>query len=196
MYALGWVLHNFIWACEGAKSCPQCVAKVDSSPRQWLRCGRRLTERKAGKGRLSVTQIIVTVCCTVAGSVAIAFTIFRLQRNAERRKLFKALYSEIGLNRSIAKEQVGKPDLVFDLSPFYTLAYQNIRATGELLALPRVLRQQLEEAYEMIYAHNRQLPAAMEILPRNRGFYEGAGKIAKKLESLQKEMPKCIKCLR
>ena len=144
---------------------------------------------------MNIIEIVVTVCSTVAGSVTIAFTTFYLRERSKKRTLFRALYDEIKLNIQVAQRQTKKPNLVFELSPLYTLSYQNIRTTGELLSLPEGTRRELEEVYEMIYAHNRQLPAASEFLPRDRGLYERAEKIVEKLKTLENELPKNLKFL-
>lgn len=145
---------------------------------------------------MSIAEVIITVCCTVAGSVAIAYTTFYLQGKRRKHTLFKALYNEIKLNHSIAQEQSKKPDLVFERAPLYTEAYQNIRVMGELLTLPAPVRRKLEDMYELINAHNRQVPAAMEVIPRDRGLSERIDRIIENLKFLEKELPKNIKYLR
>lgn len=145
---------------------------------------------------MSIAEAIITVGSTVAGSVAIAYTTFYLQGKHRERALFKALYSEIKLNLSVAQQQTKEPDLVFERAPLYAQAYQSVRVTGELLTLPEPVRQRLEGTYELIYTHNRQIPAAMEIIPRSRGLYERAKKIVENLEFLESELPRHIKYLR
>lgn len=145
---------------------------------------------------MNVLEIIITVCATVAGSVAIAYATFYLQGRRRKRSLFKALFNEIGLNLSIARDQAREHDLIFERAFLYREAYQNIRVTGELLSLPELIRRRLENTYELINAHNRQIPAAMEIIPRDRGLKERLEKIIENLVILETEFPKHVKYLK
>lgn len=148
--------------------------------------------------RMDIIEVLLTVCLTVVGAMAIAFTNFYLEGRKRRRILFRALYDEIKLNQSITQKLLKnrRSETVFELAPLYTLSYQNIRITGELLILPEKLRMELEEVYELISAHHRQLPAVYEPIPRDRGFYERLENISKKLEHLENEFPKILKFLR
>lgn len=67
---------------------------------------------------------------------------------------------------------------------------------GESLLLPEELRMELEDIYELINSHNRQLPATYELIPRDAGFYERLGDIIMKTEHLENELPKILKFLR
>jgi len=116
-------------------------------------------------------------------------------RKEMREKLFKALFEEIKLNHSVAKgirEKYKSPDwTIFELSPLYTLSYQNIRTTGELSILSRDTLRLLEETYEMIYAHNRQTTVILSDASgfiRDRGLKERIEKIEKNLEQLEQNL--------
>lgn len=146
---------------------------------------------------MDIIEVLLTVCLTVAGAVAIAFTNFYLEGRKRRRSLFRALYGEIKLNHLVAQKmiKIRRTETVFGLAHLYTLCYQNIRTTGELLILPENLRRELEEVYELINTHDRQLAAVYEFIPRDAGFYERLENISKKLEHLGNEFPKKIKFL-
>lgn len=147
---------------------------------------------------MTITENILTISLTVAGSVAIAFINFYLEGRKKRITLFKALYDEIRLNYSVADKilKIKRDQGIFELSPLYTLSYKNIRTTGELLSLPKEMRRELEDVYEAISAHNRQLPAVYEIIPRDRGFYERLEGVAQKLKYLENGLPKILRFLK
>lgn len=147
--------------------------------------------------KMSIPEVIATVCCTVAGSVAIAYTTFHLQGKHRKRTLFRALYSEIKLNHSVAQQRVAGLSLTTGYAPLYAEAYYNIRVTGELLTVPELVRRELEEAYELISAYNRQIPAVEGItLMEDQGLYKMIEKIMEKLKILKDELPKNAKYLR
>ena len=92
-----------------------------------------------------------------------------------------------GLEKN-TKAQIGR---FFELSPLYTLSYQNIRTTGELSILSRDTLRLLEETYEMIYAHNRQTAVILSDASgfiRDRGLKERIEKIKKNLEQLEQNL--------
>lgn len=133
------------------------------------------------------------------------------QTKEQREGLVKALFEEIKLNHSVAKrfrERYKASEwTVFEAAPLYTLAYQNIRTSGELSILSRDALSLLEETCEMIYAHNRQVTTiASETGPtigdtklpfiRDRGLKERAGKIEANLKRLEEEFLKQLKFLK
>ncbi|MBA7483672.1 hypothetical protein ES707_19189 [subsurface metagenome] len=119
------------------------------------------------------------------------------QEKKTRIRLFRALYNEIERNDLITQKMVKikRSKTVFELGPLHSLSYQNIQLRGELFILPENLRKELKETYELIHAHNRQLPAVYEAIPRNRGFYERLRNITNKIEYLENELPRVLKFL-
>lgn len=141
---------------------------------------------------MSIPEVIITVCCTVAGSTAIAYTTFHLQAKHRKRTLFRALYDEIKRNRHLAEQQ---QMLGMERAPergsLYTGAYQNIGLAGELLTLPESVRQELESTYELINTNNRKIPTMTdEILDKD--VDKRIGNIIKNLKYLEGELPKHI----
>lgn len=145
---------------------------------------------------------IITVIATVLGSVVITLITFHLQARKEKKTIFRALRDEIDLNILIADKQ----SQVFNKnSLFYTLAYQNIQLSGELMILPKDFRQKLEEAYEMMYIYNRQLEDYNQrsqhhdqlfmplIISDQEVFKKRAQKITGKLKKIQNDFSKVCK---
>jgi hypothetical protein len=80
----------------------------------------------------------------------------------------------------------------FELSPLYTLGYQNIRMSGELAILSRDTLTLLEGTYKMIFAHNRQ---ATVIFNAPNGFMRDKGlkesrKIRNRFRTIKTELEK------
>lgn len=134
----------------------------------------------------------------VFATLITAFTIFYLEGRRKKLSLIKALYAEIEHNHLAAQKmiEIRRTQTVFTLTPLDTLSYQNIRMTGEVLNLrAEDMRNELDELYELINAHNRQLPAVYEIIPRDQGFYERLETISEKAKHLKNELPKIFKFL-
>lgn len=146
------------------------------------------------KNRMDIIEVLLTVCSTVAGLVAIAYTTFKLERRNKRRSLFRALYDEIKRNHSFIQNS--------EPTHLYTSSYQNIRIAGELFILSEEVRRVLEEVYELIDVYNHQ----RELFYLERTFEQaihpgfslsdnipsviGIENIAKKLKYLENELPK------
>lgn len=151
---------------------------------------------------MNIPEVVITVCCTVAGSVAIAYTTLHLQAKHRKRTLLRALYGEIELNRRFAvqlpqqihnffygsKASTERPMLL------YISAYQDMRSAGELLTLPESIRQKIEYTYELINLVNHQITAM------RKDYYETIideriTGIIRTLKSLEDELPKHISSL-
>jgi hypothetical protein len=146
---------------------------------------------------MNVSEILITVGLTVAGSVAIAYTTFHLQAKSRRKTLFRALLSEVRWNRSLVEHL--KDDSLKSLkryTPLHTVAYQNFRLTGELLSLPEPIRQNLMYTYEMINTHNLEMEHHPPIPPSGVDFWPRNDEILEKLNSLEVELRKTVKCLK
>lgn len=142
---------------------------------------------------MSIVEIIVTVGCTIAGSVAIAFTIFHLQEKSRRKALFRALYDEIRLNRSLAQETLNslqkaseEVDARIMFNFLYTGAYESARLSGELSILNKDLRFELMKTYDKIYAYDRDAEYKY-------WHFELLKELIKRLEYFEKELPKYLK---
>jgi len=89
----------------------------------------------------SSLNLIISGLLTLLGVVLGVWLERRFHQKEVRESLYKALFEEVKLNHSIAKrvrETYKGPEwTIFDLSPLYTLAYQNIRSSGELAVLSR-----------------------------------------------------------
>jgi hypothetical protein len=109
----------------------------------------------------------------------------RLHERQTKRRLFRALYDEIRLNLSVAQKNL-KTDPIFSptWSPLYTLSYQNIRGSGELMDLPDDLRIKLEETYELIYSFDRKVEIGHGLADRPNLLSD----IVKNLEELSREL--------
>ena len=120
-----------------------------------------------------------------------AFVIPSLEGKRRRKSLIKALYAEIVHNHSVVQKMInlGRTQTVFELTPLDTLSYQNMRMTGEVLALSEYIQRGIDELYVLINAHNRQLLAVYELISRELGFYERLEKISTMTENLIKEIP-------
>lgn len=132
-------------------------------------------------------------CLTLIG----VFVQHMLDERAVKKCLFKALHDEVTLNFSVAQENleiknvqgVYLPDMKF----LYTLSYQNIRASGELLSLPRDLRRILEETFNLVYYFN-------QCKEQNRGWATSnptlLDDLVKNLKHISEELPKNLKFLK
>jgi len=138
---------------------------------------------------------LLTLCGVALG----AWLQFYFHQKKVREGLFKALFEEMELNYCVAKtlrEKFMQTVEPFEWSPLYTLAYQNIRTSGELIVLSKDALSILENTYEMIYAHDRQVEAiANEPNPITRdrwtqGLKERIEKIRVNLEQLIEQIPK------
>jgi hypothetical protein len=112
--------------------------------------------------------LAIVTSLSVFATLITAFTIFYLEGRRRKNSLFKSLYAEIEHNHSAAQKmiKIGRTQTVFALAPLDTLSYQNMRMTGEVLALSEELQRELDELYVLINTHNRQLPAVYELIPR------------------------------
>lgn len=150
-------------------------------------------------------EVVYTVCLTVAGSIAIAYTTLWLQERIRRRRLHRSLYHEIVANLSVAKrdreiinvlerktERKNKGGWTyFDISPLRTFSYQDFRLSGEGLNLPGEIRLRVDEVYELIGEHNRQVSFLTgEFLPRTGGMSKRLESIVEKLNSLEEQLGK------
>ncbi len=150
---------------------------------------------------MNIPEVVITVCCTVAGSVAIAYTTLHLQAKHRKRTLFRALYGEIELNRRFAvqlpqqihnffygsKASTERPMLL------YISAYQDMRSAGELLTLPESVRQKIEYTYELINTNNRKIfdIFTMGDIP-DHDAHTRIDKIIQNVKYLEDEIPKHI----
>ncbi|NVM56089.1 MAG: hypothetical protein HWN66_20495 [Candidatus Helarchaeota archaeon] len=146
---------------------------------------------------------IITGIFTLLGVILGIWLERHFHEKATRKRLFNALFEEIELNILITKETqktYRNPEwTIFDLSPLYTLGYQNIRASGELAILSRDTLVLLENTYEMIYAHNRQITTILRdtgILIRERGLKERIENLEKNLTKLKRNFLKELKFLK
>lgn len=138
----------------------------------------------------------------ISGSLALLGVILGvwLERHFHEKKvregLFKALFEEITLNYSVAKNNKGIFKdygwTVFELAPFYTQSYQNIRTSGELASLSSPTLSLLEETYELIYAHNRQTIAMLRALDDSiqKGLEQRIDRLEKQMVQLMQDLPK------
>lgn len=152
---------------------------------------------------ISNLSSIITGVFTLLGTLLGIWWERQFQIKKRRESLFKSLYEEIQLNYSMAKrfkEKYKTPGwTVFEVGILYTLAYQNIRTTGELSILSRNTLSIFEETYEMIYVHNRQVTTIVSeanIFLRDAGVEERLGKIEVILVQLKEELPKQLKLLK
>jgi uncharacterized protein YneF (UPF0154 family) len=104
----------------------------------------------------SSLNLIISGLLTLLGVVLGVWLERRFHQKEVRESLYKALFEEVKINHSVAKrikETYKSPEwTVFEIAPLYTLAYQNIRSSGELAVLSRDTLTLLEDTYEMIYA--------------------------------------------
>jgi hypothetical protein len=141
----------------------------------------------------------------------------RFNTKKQRERLLKALFEEVKLNHSVAggfREQYGAGQwTVFDAAPLHSLAYQNIRASGELSVLASDTLSLLETTYELIHAHNSQVTAIVSEsgalatitngvttvpLPviRDRGLAQRVGEIEPNLKRLEEDFLAQLRYLR
>lgn len=154
---------------------------------------------------MSLVEVLYTVGLTVAGSITIAYTTLWLQERIRRRRFRRSLYHEITANLSIAKsdletintlerkaERESKGEWTyFDMSPLRTISYQDFRLSGEALNLRDETRAMMDEVYELISAHNRQVSfLSVEFPPRTRGMSKRLESIVEKLNSLREQLSK------
>ena len=151
----------------------------------------------------SSLNLIISGILTLSGVILGVLVERHFHEKEVRESLFKALFEEVKLNHFVAekaKETYKSPEwTVFELSPFYTLAYQNIRTSGELAILSRDTLTLLEDTYEMIYAHNRQATVIYgdpSGFMRDRGLKERIEKLEAKLGQLKQNLPKELKFLK
>jgi hypothetical protein len=133
-------------------------------------------------------------------SVSTAIFILRLQEWRNKKKTFKALYSEVEGNLNIAQKLLPMAEsissnsgqfigTVFDLQRFHAYCYEDFRRSGYLLSLHDEARQLLEEVYELIFSHNRQTDVQVfELIPRLGGYSERLRTLIEKLKELKEHL--------
>jgi len=149
-------------------------------------------------------------------SVFTAIIILKLQAWTSKKKIFKALYSEVESNLSLAQKvlplteyfnrkdepKAHKSITYFDLQRLHIYSYEHFRRSGYLLSLNEKSRKLLEEAYELIFPHNYQTgtirsqeidyssyPAMVAtIAPRVGGYSERLKILIDKLKLLREEL--------
>jgi hypothetical protein len=137
---------------------------------------------------MNVSEILITVSLTVAGSVAIAYTTLHLQAKSRRKTLFRALQNEVKLNLSLAQLiKSGEVEALGGCPELHTDAYNNVRLAGELSSLKENVREGLQYIYEIIIMLNRDISL--------NGGLSGAGSmrlggIIQRLESLENKLAK------
>jgi hypothetical protein len=108
-----------------------------------------------------------------------------LHEKATKKRLFRALYDEIYLNYLVAQENLkANPTFSPNWSPLYTLSYQNIRGSGELMSIAEDLRIKLQKTYDWIYFFNRKVEIGHGLADRPNLLSE----IVKNLEELSREL--------
>jgi hypothetical protein len=137
---------------------------------------------------MNISEILITVGLTVAGSVVIAYTTLCLQAKRRRKALFQALQNEVELNLLLA-QQIKSGDIIAlgGCPELHTDAYNNMRLAGEVLSLKENIRHELQYTYEMINMLNRSISLD--------GGLRGAGSkrlggIIQRLELLENELAK------
>jgi len=99
------------------------------------------------------------------------------------------------LNCHLAEQQRENPMLDMERAPergpLYTEAYQNIRLAGELLTLPKSIRQKLEYIYELINMNNRKIPSITDAF-LDKDVRKRIDKIIQNLKYLEDALPKHI----
>lgn len=163
-----------------------------------------------GEDEVTTVQFLYAVGLTLAGSITIAFTTLWLQSRVRKKKLLRALYHEVVGNLWVAKRNVEILNVLerhrekesiaewtyFDISPLHTISYQDFRSSGEGMTLPEAIRMILDEAYEAVLIHNRQISfLTFEWPPRTGGVVGRLESLIEKLGKLQTEMKKTIKYL-
>lgn len=128
----------------------------------------------------------------------------------ERKKIFKALCSEVECNLNTAKkllpiaQSIGESRIsraigtstIFDLQRLHTHSYEDFRRSGHLLSLKVETRLLLEEVYELIFSHNNQtntithqeISDILSLIPRIGGYSERLETLTKKLELLKNKL--------
>jgi len=138
-------------------------------------------------GAPTTSEIFIPIIVGVFTLLASLLSVFlerRLHERQTKRRLFRALYDEIRLNFFVAQKNL-KEDFIFSRtwSPLYTLSYQNIRSSGELMSLAEDLRIKLEETYELIYFFNKKVEIGHGLADRPNLLSD----IVKNLEELSQE---------
>jgi len=158
---------------------------------------------------------LISALITGLISVITALTILRLQEWRHKKRMLKALYSEVESNLGLTgkilplAEHFSKKDngkdykgTYFDLQHFYTYSYEDFRRSGYLLSLNHEARQELEEVYTLISSHNHQTDILREhkvdfssheatissLFPRIGGYSERLEILKNKLKLLQEEL--------
>jgi len=144
---------------------------------------------------------VLTLVSTICGIYLGSWLEKHYRERETQKRLFKALFEEVKLNYSMAKKMRetyrGPEWTVFELSPLYTLAYQNIITSGELTRLPRDFLSVLEDVYEKVHTHNRQTEKAVdEFMIRDRGLKERLARIEESMKQLAEQLPKELDFLR
>jgi len=145
-------------------------------------------------------------------SISTAFIILKLQEWRNKKRVFKAFYSEVESNLSTVKkllplaESLGKTvkSVVtkFDLQNLYIASYEELRRLGYLLSLNEKVRALTEEVYGLISCHNNQTNELMNqqfnfsnpkalmlsMIPRLGGYKERLEELVQKLGVLKEEL--------
>ena len=141
-------------------------------------------EGQRGKESVMTSEIFMPIIVGVFTLLAALLGVFlerHLHERQTKRCLFRALYDEIRLNFSVAQKNL-KTDLP-TWSPLYTLSYQNIRGSGELVSLPEDPRIKLQETYDLIYFFNKRVEIGHGLADRPNLLSD----IVKNLEELVQE---------
>lgn len=151
-------------------------------------------------------------------SVLAAIIILSLQSWINKRRVFKAFYSEIESNlnsvqrilplaeqftkKGTKRKYTDKSITYFDLQCLYTYSYEEFKRAGYLLLLNKETRELLEETYRLISSHNYQTEKVkgreidfsslqamkLSIFPRFGGYTERLKKLIEKLKLLKEKV--------
>lgn len=155
-------------------------------------------------------------------SVFTAIIILSLQSRINKKRVFKAFYSEIESNLNSAqrilplaeqftkqgtkRKYTDKSITHFDLQCLHTYLYEEFKRAGYLLLLNKETRELLEETYTLISSHNYQTEKVkdreidfsslqamkLSILPRFGGYTERIKKLIEKLKLLKEKVRRYI----
>lgn len=158
-------------------------------------------------------SFLISALVTGLISVSTAVAILRLQEWRNKKRMLKALYSEVEGNFATAEkvlplvdsftDKTKKPiGTKSDLQNLHTHSYEDFRRSGYLLSLNEKARQLLEEVYGLIFCHNDQTdrlknqelefssPQALmlSLIPRVGGYKERLEKLIQKLKLSKEEL--------
>jgi len=117
---------------------------------------------------MNISEILVTVGLTVTAGAIIAYTTFKLQVRHREKALFRALRSEIELNKLKLETFIEdwsmyyweKTDYCPEAPILFTEAYEALRLSGEILKLPENVRNRLSNTVSLIAIHNLRMSEA------------------------------------